>query len=178
MKGKADKEEADMFRRAMRDVKPLHCDWVPPRATPRKPIPRQRLRDEAEVLRDMLSDYYDPADLETGEELVYLKPGVQHSVLRKLRRGQYSVRRELDLHGMFVAEARAAVNEFLRECRKRNLSCVRIIHGKGYGSHQKQPVLKIKLNHWLRQHDHVLAFCSARSMDGGTGAVYALIRQR
>jgi DNA-nicking Smr family endonuclease len=170
--------DAELFRRAMRGVKPLHYDRIAPQTPKLKPMPRQRLLDETHVRRDMLSDAFDPADLETGEELVYLKPGVQHSTLRKLRRGQYSVRAELDLHGLFAAEARVAVADFLHYCRDNHLSCVRIIHGKGYGSHQKQPVLKNKLNHWLRQHDHVLAFSSARAVDGGTGAVYVLIQRR
>jgi DNA-nicking Smr family endonuclease len=172
-----DNADWELFRHAVHDAIPLACDKIPPPPPQLKPLPRQRELDDAQVLADMLSEWYDPAELETGEELVFLRPGVQHGVLRKLRRGYYSVRAELDLHGLLVPEARQAITAFLHECRHRRLGCIRIIHGKGHGSRHKQPVLKIKLNHWLRQHDSVLAFCSARSMDGGTGAVYVLLRQ-
>jgi DNA-nicking Smr family endonuclease len=170
-------EEIALFQEAMKNVNPLKYNNILKPEPPRlKPIPKQLYRDEAAILHDMLSDAYDPTDLETGEELTYLKAGVQRSVLRKLRRGHYSVLAELDLHGMTTPEARREVSEFLRESRLANLSCLRIIHGKGYGSYQKQPVLKAKLNSWLRQHEHVQAFCSARASDGGTGAVYVLIK--
>lgn len=169
-------DEHELFLRAMVGVKPLHYDKRIPDAPRLRPVPRQRLLEEQRLREDMLSEYFDPADLETGEELIFLRPGVQHSVLRKLRRGFYSVRVELDLHGLLVREARAEITAFLRKCRQRRISCVRIIHGKGHGSPGKQPVLKVKLNHWLRQYDEVLAFCSARDMDGGTGAVYVLLK--
>jgi DNA-nicking Smr family endonuclease len=170
-------EEKTLFQEAMMNVKPLKKkNFLPPKSPKLKPIPKQLYRDEAAIFQDMLSDIYDPSDFETGEELTYLKDGVQRSILRKLRRGHYSVLAELDLHGMTTHEARQAVSEFLRNSRLANLSCLRIIHGKGYNSYQKQPVLKSKLNSWLRQHEHVQAFCSARASDGGTGAVYVLIK--
>ncbi|EIJ42136.1 hypothetical protein BegalDRAFT_1237 [Beggiatoa alba B18LD] len=146
---------------------------MPPRP---RPIPRQRFLETEQVKVDMLSDAYDPAELETGEELLFLRAGIQQSLFRRLRRGQLSVETELDLHGMTVPIAREAIAEFLRYCQSRNIRCVRIIHGKGYGSWQKQPILKVKVNHWLRQRDEVLAFCSARPVDGGTGAVYVLLK--
>jgi DNA-nicking Smr family endonuclease len=124
----------------------------------------------------MLSDALDPAELETGEELLYCRPGMQHNVMRKLRRGQYSVEAELDLHGMRVAEARQVLSDFLRHSLDSGIKTIRIIHGKGNGSLNKQPVLKGKVNHWLRQRVEVLAFCSARPVDGGTGAIYVLLK--
>ncbi|MCP4695743.1 MAG: Smr/MutS family protein [Gammaproteobacteria bacterium] len=175
---KLNKQETELFRQAMRGVKPLIHDKVLPLPSRLPPIPRQRYREEAQVLQDMLSGDFDPVELETGEELWYTGPGVQHTVLRKLRRGGYSVLAELDLHGMTVAEARAAIATFLYDCQALGLSCVRIIHGKGFGSKHKKPVLKNKLNHWLQQREEVLAFCSARQVDGGTGAVYVLIKRR
>lgn len=171
-------EEALLFRQAMKDVKPLSCDKVLHVTPSPRPFPRQRYLEKKAIFHDMLSDYYDPAELETGEELVFLRPGVQHSVMKKLRRGHYSIRAELDLHGMIVRAAREEVTEFLRDCMHRRIRCVRIIHGKGKGSWQKQPVLKMKLNKWLQQRDEVLAFCSARAIDGGTGAVYVLLKNR
>jgi len=166
-----------LFLEAMRGVKPLKQDTVLPKTLKLKPIPKQRQLEEVAIKHDMLSDAYDPAELETGEELFFVRPGIQQGILRRLRRGAFSVRAELDLHGMIVPEARAAVAGFLRYSQQHNIRCVRIIHGKGYGSWQKQPILKNKLNHWLQQRDEVLAFCSARSVDGGTGAVYVLLKR-
>jgi DNA-nicking Smr family endonuclease len=175
-----DNADSALFRKAMLGVKPLECDKVPlgvPRRRP-PPVPKQRLTDEKLVLEEMLSDNYDLAEIETGEELLFARPGIQHSTISKLRRGQYSVKAELDLHGMIVRVARVEVAKFLRDCQNRNIRCVRIVHGKGYNSWQRQPVLKSQLNKWLRQRDEVLAFCSARQVDGGTGAVYVLIKQK
>ncbi len=170
--------DRDLFRRAVGPVKPLRGDRVEPVLSQPAPIPRFTLADERRVLADMVSDYFDPAELDTGEELYYRRDGVQQAVLRKLRRGQFQVGTALDLHGMTVAAAREALTAFLRHARRDRLNCVRIIHGKGNGSRHRGPVLKQKINHWLRQRDEVLAFCSARPMDGGTGAIYVLLRRQ
>jgi len=175
-KTKVSAEDAALFRAQVGPVKPLAHDKLPLHRKLPKPRPLQRLRDEQQVLVDMLSDNYDGSELETGEELLFNRPGLQHGVLRKLRRGQYSVGAQLDLHGMTVAVARVALGEFLHDCRRNAMRCVRIIHGKGRGSRNKGPVLKGKVNHWLMQRDEVLAFCSAPRTDGGTGAVYVLLK--
>lgn len=170
-------DDDTLFKRAMRNVKPLKQDKIYPHTTAPKPIPQQRQYEIEQIQRDMLSDVYDPAELETGEELVFIRPGVQTNVLKKMRRGYYSVVAELDLHGLVVREAREAVGQFLRDCRLQRARFVRIVHGKGYGSPGKQPILKVKLNKWLQQREEVLAFCSARQVDGGTGALYVLLKQ-
>lgn len=145
----------------------------------RKPpaIPRKTLEDEQQVIRDMLSDAYDPTELQPGDMLSYYRPGVQLSVFRKLRAGQYRTIAELDLHGLNVLQAKQRMLTFLHTTQPGIGDCVRIIHGKGNRSDHRGPVLKTKVNHWLRQHDRVLAFHSARPMDGGTGAVYVLLRR-
>lgn len=171
-------EEQALFRASIEGTIPLVQDRVPPHHSPPPPHPLQREADEQQVLEDMFSDNIDPADMETGEELLFARSGLQHSVLRKLRRGQFSVSAELDLHGLRVEEARQALSHFLLHCRQQHKQCVRIIHGKGNGSRKQQPVLKGKVNHWLRQRDEVLAFCSARPIDGGTGAIYLLLKRR
>lgn len=168
-------DESDLFRSAVADVRPLASDRLP--VAPPPPLPQKRLEDEQRVLQDMLSDPEYPELLETGEELFFARSGLQHNVLRKLRRGQYSIGAELDLHGLTAAAAREQLAAFLMACRSRDVRCVRIIHGKGNGSVQRRPVLKGKVNHWLQQRDEVLAFCSARPVDGGTGAVYVLLRR-
>jgi DNA-nicking Smr family endonuclease len=97
--------------------------------------------------------------------------------MRKLARGNFSVQDEIDLHGMTVPEAKEALHDFIGECESRGYTCVRIVHGKGLGSGNRGPVLKGKVNKWLRQWNAVLAFVSTRQIDGGTGAVYVLLRK-
>jgi DNA-nicking Smr family endonuclease len=170
-------DDAELFRAAVADARPLSSDRVddtPPRPVP---VPRQRLADERQVLEDMFSDVVHPDDLVTGEELFFARPGLQLRVLRQLRRGQFAIEAELDLHGMTSDIARAELAEFLAQCRQHGHRCLRIIHGKGRRSSNRGPILKGKVDHWLRQRDEVLAFCSARAVDGGSGAVYVLLRR-
>ena len=96
-------------------------------------------------------------------------------VFRRLRRGQFAVAAEIDLHGLGRHAAHEALREFIAEAVERGQGCVRVIHGKGRGSGQRGPVLKHVVNHWLRRMDGVLAFASARPVDGGTGAAYVLL---
>lgn len=167
-----------LFRESVGEVRPLRHDRVTHEHPKPAPRPRFRELDEQQVLKDMLSDQYDPADIDTGDELLYAQPGLQQRVLKKLRRGQYPLGAECDLHGMTVAEARPYLAAFLHGARRHYQTCVRIIHGKGLGSRQKIPVLKHKVNQWLRQREEVLAFCTARRSDGGSGAVYVLLKAR
>ena len=166
----------ELFRREMRDVRRIEGDRVAPQRRRPRAQPLKTLEAERQVLVDMLSDEHWPEDVETGEELVYLKPGLQSRLLQRLRRGHFAVNAELDLHGMNVAEARDALADFLRACALRDHRCVRIVHGKGRGSRHGRPVIKGKVDRWLRLRDEVVAFCSARPVDGGTGAVYVLLR--
>lgn len=172
-----DPQDRLLFRQTVGPVRRVRCDRVEPLAARPAPYPRFSAADERQVLADMLSNYFEPAELDTGEELYYRRHGVQQAVLRKLRRGQYLVGAVLDLHGMTVVVAREALAVFLQHARREGLGCVRIVHGKGNGSRHRGPVLKQKINHWLRQRDDTLAFCSARTVDGGTGAVYVLLRR-
>ena len=141
------------------------------------PIARQRLRDEQQVMHDALHDPFDwDAAVAAGDELLFVRPGVPSSALRKLKRGGWVLRAELDLHGMTGDESRLALAAFLHDCGRRELRCVRIIHGKGLGSKNREPVLKHKVRHWLMQREDVLAFCQARQVDGGAGAVVVLLK--
>ncbi len=172
-----DDSDMDLFRREVGDVRRLDDDRVPPARRRPRPVPRQTLDDQRQVLRDLMSEHPDDIDLETGDELVFVRSGLQARLLRKLRRGQFSVGAELDLHGLTVSQAHAALTEFLRECRSEHKRCVRIIHGKGLGSKNGKPILKGKLDRWLRLRNDVVAFSSARPVDGGTGAVYVLLKR-
>ena len=170
-------DERDLFRKAVGKIRPVKQDKIHPKPKRRKPVPEQTLRDQREVMDSLLSDEYEPVDIETGEELLYTRPGLQLTVIRKLRHGQFAIEAELDLHGATVVQARTAVDTFLKNARDQDKRVVRIIHGKGNSSEGKMPVLKGKVNSWLRQKSEVLAFCSARPNDGGTGAVYVLLKR-
>ena len=133
--------------------------------------------DERAVVREMERGWSD-ADpgIETGGELLFQRQGVRHRTMTQLRRGRLSVQAQLDLHGFTVEAAKPELARFLLACRQAGRLCVRIIHGKGLGSPQGRPVLKNKLPGWLRQRDEVLAYCSAPRTDGGSGAVYVLLK--
>ena len=172
----ADGDEAGLFREAMRGVTPLR----PRSPAPRPPRARARARfsraDRMAVLAESLgADEGADPQLASGDELVFHRPQVQPLVLRRLRRGEYRVQREIDLHGLTVAEAKQALRAFLVSCLEAQLRCVRVIHGKGLRSGHRGPVLKSAVSAVLRRTGAVLAFVSARPVDGGTGAVYVLL---
>ena len=170
-------DDKALFREQTRGARELQHDKVTHPNKPLKPVPTQRIADDRPVLDDMFSDESHAEEVEIGDELFFYREGLQQKLLKQLRRGQLSVTAELDLHGYIVADARIALTEFLTDCRRHGDRCVRIVHGKGHGSKQKLPVLKNKVNAWLQQCDEVLAFCSARPADGGTGAVYVLLKR-
>jgi DNA-nicking Smr family endonuclease len=167
-------EERELFRKAVEDVRPLPARATPPAARAVAPRARFRRADELAVLEESLA-VNPEAESDTGEDLNFRRAKVSLAVFRKLRRGEYSVQEEIDLHGCTAVEARAALYEFLAEAVSRGVRCVRVIHGKGRRSGHAGPVLKRKLGRWLQVRDDVLAYCSARPVDGGTGAVYVLL---
>jgi DNA-nicking Smr family endonuclease len=171
-------DEVALFRDAVRDAIPLAQSAH--RVThhhPMPPVPVQSLLDEYEALNESLKRPIDPDEaLATGEEESHVRAGVARTVLRRLRRGHWVVQDELDLHGMTRAEARIALVDFMRACLRRELRCVRVIHGKGLGSKNREPVLKGKVRTWLAQREEVLAFCQAPPAYGGGGALLVLLR--
>ena len=182
-KATSGQEELELFRQEVADAValPPANRAAPPR--PRvKPIPLQRLKDEKQALTDSLADPWDILDqggrdsIESGEELFFSRPGVPAAALRKLKRGGWVIQAELDLHGLRSDEARLALAEFLLACARRDIRCVRIVHGKGLRSKNREPVLKHKLRHWLTQREDVLAYCQARPHDGGSGAAIVLLK--
>jgi DNA-nicking Smr family endonuclease len=169
------KIDDELFRRAVSDVRRLrHKKHVIQKP---KPPARARFRraDEQNVLRESLD--LDPAQLETGDEIAFRRADISVSVLRKLRAGNFLVEAELDLHGLNAATAAQILRDFLAQAIGENMRCVRIIHGKGRRSGPGGPVLKNLVNDLLRKLDAVSALASARPVDGGTGAVYVLLRR-
>lgn len=180
MHGDEQDNDFELFRRELAElsgVRPLDDDRVaPPRRRPR-PIPGQRIADNTRVVHELAEASPYESGHEFGDELWYCRPGIQKKILKRLRRGEFSIGEVIDLHGMTVAEAHEALSEFMNDCRARGVRGVRVIHGKGLSSPGGRPVLKGKVDGWLRHRDEVVAFCSARPMDGGTGAVYVLLRR-
>ena len=172
------KEEYSLFREAVQDVVPLRPNNHAVHALQKPPaIPFKTIEDEKQVIKDMLSDEYDPTELQPGDMLSYCRTGIQNRIFRKLRLGQYRIASELDLHGLNARQAKQMLLHFLHDAHPGHGECVRIIHGKGNRSSHKGPVIKTKINNWLRHHDRVMAFHTARPVDGGTGAIYVLLRR-
>jgi len=171
-----DDQSRALFREAVADAVPLRLDRIHHEPPPPLPIPRQRGNDERAALGESLADVDSlRLALEGGDEAAWLKPGMAPKVLKDLRRGRWVVQARLDLHGMHRDEARREVGRFLAECLARRLRCVRIVHGKGHGSPGRIPVLKGLVLGWLMQRQEVLAYCQARTSEGGAGAVIVLL---
>jgi DNA-nicking Smr family endonuclease len=171
-----EEDEAELFRRAMRDVQPLkRAPRAPPARRGARPRAKFARAERAAVLRESLGGGADLYDVQPGDELLFRRAGVPETVLRRLRRGSYRIESEIDLHGLTVEQAAAQLHDFLRAARARELRCVRVIHGKGLRSGARGPVLKNTVNALLRRSDPVLAFASARPVAGGTGATLVLL---
>ena len=174
-KGEAEK---NLFVRAAGDVRPLrHAPRVHHVPEPPLPIPVQQQLDEQRVLMESLSDEFDASTLlDVDDALSFRRPGVGLDVTRKLRKGHWSIQREIDLHGLRRDDAREALAAFIRESHRKGVRCVRVVHGKGLGSPGKTPVLKSKVQSWLIQKNEVLAFVQARADEGGAGALVVLLK--
>ena len=164
-------DERSLFREAMDGVRPQTEDRVEPYRRKKPPRP-------LEIDRGGPGDELADLSVEAPEFFEYRRPGIQHRVFHDLKRGLLPPEQSLDLHGMRVLEARTAFSRFLRASLQHGRRCVRIIHGKGRGSQDAQPVLKQKTYQWLLQSDAVLAFVTAPRWDGGSGATYVLLSRK
>jgi DNA-nicking Smr family endonuclease len=170
-------DDGRLFRSAMSDARRLEIDTVEsPRRRPRASARFSRL-DQQDVLRESLEAPAHAMEIANGSALSYRHPSVNLKTMRRLARGGISVQAEMDLHGLTSAEAEESLRGFVAQSILRGHTCVRIVHGKGLRSGQKGPVLKREVDRWLRRWEPVLAFVSARQADGGTGAVYVLLKK-
>ena len=169
--------EQELFSRAIGATQPLRrVAAVPLSPEPPAPIPLQHQLDQQRVLRESISDEFDVTTLlDVDDAMSFRRPGIGTDVTRKLRAGEWSIQRELDLHGLRSDGAREALGAFIRGSHKQGLRCVRAVHGKGLGSPGKQPVLKTKTQRWLIQKNEVLAFVQAKPAEGGAGALVVLL---
>jgi DNA-nicking Smr family endonuclease len=176
--------EANLFKASIGGVKrlPESDRYVPamPKTSSGTAAPARKLtqeEDDAAVLRESLSDLFEVDHyLEEDPALNYLAPGVGSDVMKKLRKGHWPIQDELDLHGLRRDDARDAIGDFLRKSAMRNYRCIRVIHGRGFGSKSQEPVLKSMVHSWLVQKPEVVAFCQARPSEGGEGALVVLLR--
>lgn len=180
-----DKPQSDQsdFKRAVADVSPLSNDRAPLRQTEaarRKDTQAQRYRRQAaerenETFVDGLSTTAVEI-IESEQEILFVSPGVQIGQMKKLRRGHIPWQAGLDLHGYTLDRAREELARFIRDGESSGLRCVLVVHGKSYSQPDQPALMKSHVNDWLRQLSPVLAFCSAQPADGGTGAVYVLLK--
>jgi DNA-nicking Smr family endonuclease len=179
--------EASIFRTTMKGVNklPESNRYVPQAIKPVivPPAPKRKLNateqreDNAAVLRESLSDLFEVDHyMEEDPSLNYLAPGVGSDVMKRLRKSYWPVQDELDLHGLRRDEARDTLAGFLHRANQRNVRCVCVIHGRGFGSRGGEPVLKSMVHSWLVQTEGVIAFCQARAAEGGEGALIVLLR--
>lgn len=167
-----------LFAHAVGAVAPLKDKGL---ADVQKPLPPprpiKREEDERAVLAEALDSPLSFEDrLDMGIEPAFLRDGLARKVLTDLRRGRWVVQAELDLHGLTRDEAREALRRFLADSLEAGRRCLRLIHGKGLGSPNREPVLKHLSRSWLAQREEILAYCQAKPQDGGEGALLILLR--
>lgn len=169
--------ERNLFTRAVGKVAPIANQervWSPPQRPSTRPL-QQDLDDEA-VMHESMSDDFDISTLlDADDQLSFRRPGIGTDITRKLRKGEWSIQGQIDLHGLRSDEARNAMGQFIRDAKRMGWRCVRVVHGKGLGSPGKEPVLKSKVQRWLVQKNEVLAFVQAKPSDGGGGALLVLL---
>lgn len=177
-KTKANQADINTFLDAVKGTKVLRHEKVQLNKSTTPPPPRRYPQPDEIEETDTLPpfgefDYLPP--LNSHDLVTYKLIGVSHKVLRKLQKGQYNVEAKLDLHGMTVAKAQSVVSEFLQDCMAHGVHVALIIHGSGLNN--KVPVLKNKLNHWLREVPSIVAFCSASAKHGSHGAMYIMFKR-
>ena len=174
---KREEAERNLFTRAVGKVAPISQPervWSPPQ----RPLPRplQQDLDNEAVMHESMSDEFDITTLlDADDQLSFRRSGIGTDVTRKLRKGEWSIQGQIDLHGLRSDEARNAIGQFIRDAKRMGWRCVRVVHGKGLGSPGKEPVLKSKVQRWLVQKSEVLAFVQAKPSDGGAGALVVLL---
>ena len=176
-----DDEDRALFRQAMRGVRRLRLEARQTASRPRlKPRARFTRLERTAVLQESIAGSHSPLDpvVESGDALMFRREAVDQATFRKLRAGQYRVDGELDLHGLVAADVEPALRGFLAEALHQDARVVRVVHGKGRRSGHRGPILKLVASRYLQRVGAVLAFASAREVDGGSGAILVLLDAR
>lgn len=175
-------EDATLFREMTKGVRPLKKgNRIAQKGRPPAP-PSQRATDDRTLPERWYNETIPPPELDpeqtvgAEESLFHVRDHLPHSTLQKLKKGSYCSGLELDLHGLTTVQAREELELLLQHAQHNRIRCIQLIHGKGNRSASTTPKLKSWANQWLRQRSEVLAFCSARQRDGGTGALYILLK--
>jgi DNA-nicking Smr family endonuclease len=175
-KDKPPEKDTDLFRQMMTGVKPLDTEE---RIQPEKPqiSPHRRTQTPAEKIETDFFEFPHATDVAPEESLFFARTGLQHRVLKQLKRGDMPIEANLDLHGQTIEGAGSSLTLFLQEAQSMGCRCVIVVHGKGTRSSEGRPILKTQVNHWLRESPAVLAFSSTQPKHGGTGSVYVLLKK-
>ncbi len=177
-KKKCSADDSDLFRSSIGPVKAIKTDDLHIPESP-KPAPRPQKKPLEPVTtesRPLQQNDHDLVIVYQEDVISYAASGLQHQVLKKLRKGYFSAEASIDLHGLNSQEAKRQLSLFIQNACANGYRCVHVIHGKGYRSPDQQPVLKNEINLWLRNHPNILGFCSASPRHGGTGALYILLK--
>ena len=169
-------EDRALFRRAAGGVRRIEDDRIPSARPRRTPAGRDRTA-RGDGAHEGLTDSEWTSEIAPGDVLSFVRAGVRRREMERLRRGRYEIEANLDLHGRFMADAMPALSRFIEDSCRAHRRCVRIVHGKGFGSPGGRPIMKANVDRWLRARSEVLAFCSATPPDGGTGALYVLLKR-
>jgi DNA-nicking Smr family endonuclease len=180
MKQPIDKEDIELFRKSVGKVKPLSQDKMllsQPKQNKKQSAPSNTHTDiDAKLYKYHLRD--NDSQIGPHDVLIFKRDGLQNKVLKRLKKGQVPVIAELDLHGHTINKAKLSIDRFILQNQNIHTpGCIRIIHGKGYGSQDATPVIKQYIPGWLQEYPDVLAYCSCPVSDGGTGAVYVLMKR-
>ncbi len=176
-----DEQDKALFRRAVKSVQAIKDTQraiLPPVAAASVAIlreRRQRATGEDPVRLPRESDHYSPAGIDQGDTS-FVRRGYGPDLIIGLKRGKWMIDASLDLHGNTTTEAHERLDRFLQSCLEHHIRCVRIVHGKGYGSKDGEPVLRQTVRRWLSQMTDVLAYIECAEQDGGAGAVQVLLR--
>ncbi len=172
-------EDFSSFQDAVKGVRPIKNDRIDLYAQRKhtRPYKDKNHYDETGI-QSPISDEWEITEV-SGEEFVFFaRTGLQFKTQKQLRQGKIIIDDHLDLHGLSITEARETLLAFISFAQKQQIRCIRLVHGKGYRASSEKPVLKNKVNSWLRQHPEVLAFSSAQPRDGGTGAMYIILKNQ
>jgi len=183
---KKEKSDEDLFHSAMKDVVPIKDNKnkgkkhsVKKKSSTDMSFKSNKSKEEefSNLMKE--SSAWDVSF--SDEYMEGAVSGVGPKIMKKLKRGEFSVQDYIDLHGLTKKEAETVVSEFIINSHNKGMRCVLIVHGRGLGSLNHQPTIKRELPVWFRRgmlKKIVLAFITARPCDGGAGALYVLLKKR
>ncbi|NQZ30167.1 MAG: Smr/MutS family protein [Oceanospirillaceae bacterium] len=176
-------DEHDSFASAVGDIRPIPQE----KANIRTKSSIKKRSDKSYHRQQATLDSISTADglstesvniVDSDQALLFASQGIQPKLLKRLQKGHIPWEQGIDLHGFTIDQARDQLSEFIQSCYHKHCHVALVIHGKAYSHTGSLPMLKSYCNDWLRQLPQVLAFCSAQAKDGGTGALYVLLRRK